>query len=114
MFQYEFLTVQGDPGWKLEAAAVLPVAQDGESGLGELDPNLMFTAGDRLHLQPRPIVRGGAPRVIAVRTWWSLRTLQEQMIIAMAQGDGFGHPAGPALGAAMSGSERAAAGNSEI
>ena len=31
-----------------------------------------------------PIVRGGARRVIADRTWRSLRTWQEQMTIAMA------------------------------
>jgi hypothetical protein len=36
-------------------------------------------------------VRGGASKVSAARTVWSLMTLQEQMIIAAAQDDGFGH-----------------------
>jgi hypothetical protein len=32
-----------------------------------------------------PVVRGGAPADIAIRTSWSLTTLQEQMIIETAQ-----------------------------
>jgi hypothetical protein len=46
-------------------------------------------------VQPRwrkspAIVRGGVLEAIAILTSWSLRTLQEQMIIAMAQTFGLG------------------------
>jgi hypothetical protein len=44
-----------------------------------------------------PVVRGGGPVAIAVRTSWSLRTLQEQMIIEAAQSDEFGLGSGSSV-----------------
>jgi hypothetical protein len=59
--------------------------------MGALGGSSMIRLIDRAQrphcaLQPRhrkrsPVVRGGALVAIAVRTSWSLRTLQEQMII---------------------------------